>query len=93
MSAPLTQQETLESNHNLHRDTTNTEKYTSPHASSTRPLMQESPGRTTSTYTHQGPELAGGAMLGRQISVQLTPEQFEKLYLQPGELSRMLAAR
>jgi hypothetical protein len=26
----------------------------------------------------------GGAALGRQISVQLTPEQFERLYLQPG---------
>ncbi|GAA5869015.1 hypothetical protein JCM1840_000443 [Sporobolomyces johnsonii] len=28
--------------------------------------------------------LDGGASLGRQISVQLTPEQFERLYLQPG---------
>ncbi|KAI5475615.1 hypothetical protein MNV49_001125 [Pseudohyphozyma bogoriensis] len=28
--------------------------------------------------------LQGGAALGRQISVQLTAEQFERLYLQPG---------
>lgn len=26
----------------------------------------------------------GGASLRRQISVQLSPEQFERLYLQPG---------
>ncbi|KAM0745721.1 hypothetical protein T439DRAFT_330454 [Meredithblackwellia eburnea MCA 4105] len=28
--------------------------------------------------------LTGGANIARQISVQLTPEQFERLYLQPG---------
>lgn len=39
-------------------------------------------------YTHTGPELMGGGALGRQISIQLTPEQFEKLYLQPGESRR-----
>jgi hypothetical protein len=26
----------------------------------------------------------GGAMLNRQVSVMLSPEQFERLYLQPG---------
>ncbi|KAJ9110204.1 hypothetical protein QFC20_003056 [Naganishia adeliensis] len=84
MSAPLTQQDTLNSDLLFHRDPTNTEKTTGPHAPSTRPLMSENQGRTASMYTHQGPELTGGGALGRQISVQLTPEQFEKLYLQPG---------
>lgn len=28
--------------------------------------------------------LTGGGPIGRQISVTLTPEQFEQLYLQPG---------
>lgn len=88
MSAPLTQQDTLNSDLHLRRDPTNTEKTTSSHAPSTRPLMSENQGRTASMYTHQGPELTGGGALGRQISVQLTPEQFEKLYLQPGESKR-----
>lgn len=34
--------------------------------------------------TPQDGGFAGGGQLGRQISIQLTQEQFEKLYLQPG---------
>lgn len=33
-------------------------------------------------------QLKGGAELGRQISVTLTPSQFEEMYLQPGSKSR-----
>jgi hypothetical protein len=88
MSTPLTQQDTLNSDIHLHRDPANTDKITSPQASSKRPLMSENQGRTASMYTHQGPELTGGGALGRQFSIQLTPEQFEKLYLQPGEWER-----
>ena len=88
MSVPLTQQETLASDFHLQTDPNHTEKISSPHASSTRPLMPEDQGRTASMYTHTGPELMGGGALGRQISIQLTPEQFEKLYLQPGESRR-----
>lgn len=36
------------------------------------------------TGAANGATLNGGAGLGRQISIQLTPEQFEQLYLQPG---------
>lgn len=87
MSASLSQQETLHQNdHGYQHGSSASEKVTSPHAPSTRALMQEHDGRPTSAYTHQSPDFigAGGGALGRQISVQLTPEQFEKLYLQPG---------
>ncbi|KAI5450818.1 hypothetical protein NCC49_002824 [Naganishia albida] len=84
MSVPLTHQETLASDFHLQTDPNHPEKISSPHAPSTRPLMPEDQGRTASMYTHTGPELMGGGALGRQISIQLTPEQFEKLYLQPG---------
>ncbi|KAJ9109102.1 hypothetical protein QFC21_000430 [Naganishia friedmannii] len=59
------------------------EQLTSPHAPSTRHLMHESNGLPASTYTST-PDFTGGGNLGRQFSIQLTPEQFEKLYLQPG---------
>lgn len=31
-----------------------------------------------------GAQINGGNSLARQLSIQLTPEQFERLYLQPG---------
>jgi hypothetical protein len=33
-------------------------------------------------------QLKGGADLGRQVSITLTPSQFEEMYLQPGVKSR-----
>lgn len=36
---------------------------------------------------HHGGALKGGADLGRQISITLTPTQFEEMYLQPGAKS------
>jgi len=39
---------------------------------------------TKQSSAHSSAEFEGGAAVGRQISIQLTPEQFEKLYLQPG---------
>jgi len=39
-------------------------------------------GHATTGHSEQG--LLGGGPLGRQISVSLSPEQFEALYLQPG---------
>lgn len=35
-------------------------------------------------HPHQGANMTGGAPLGRQISVQLTNEQYERLFLQTG---------
>lgn len=35
----------------------------------------------------EGGQLKGGADLGRQISITLTPTQFEEMYLQPGSKS------
>lgn len=86
MSIALSEQDTRNNsnsgpafdNHN------NMEQLTSPHAPSTRHLMHESNGLPPSAYT-SNPDFAGGSNLGRQFSIQLTPEQFEKLYLQPGK--------
>ena len=36
----------------------------------------------------EGGNLKGGADLGRQVSITLTPSQFEEMYLQPGVKSR-----
>lgn len=85
MSAALSQEETGHQ-HDHGFQSRIGEKATSPHAPSTRPLMHEHDDRPASTYTHQAPDFIGtnGGPLGRQISVQLTPEQFERLYLQPG---------
>ncbi|GHJ85502.1 hypothetical protein NliqN6_1904 [Naganishia liquefaciens] len=85
MSASLSQQETLHQDDHGYQSRMG-EKVTSPHAPSTRPLVPDQDDRPTSAYTHQSPDFIGatGGALGRQISVQLTPEQFERLYLQPG---------
>ncbi|KAJ9125485.1 hypothetical protein QFC22_000446 [Naganishia vaughanmartiniae] len=58
------------------------EQLSSPQAPSFRHLMHEGNGLPPSTYTSNA-DFAGGGSLGRQYSIQLTPEQFEKLYLQP----------
>jgi hypothetical protein len=39
---------------------------------------------TTNGTHNEGPHLKGGNDLNRQISVTLTPTQFEEMYLQPG---------
>jgi len=41
-------------------------------------------GQTTTAGSGAGLVGGGGGPIGRQISVTLTPEQFEQLYLQPG---------
>ena len=41
--------------------------------------------------SHAENGLKGGSDLGRQLSVTLTPSQFEELYLQPGAKSRAQA--
>jgi len=45
--------------------------------------MDSELGHATTGQSQQG-LMSGGAPIGRQISVTLTPEQFEQLYLQPG---------
>ncbi|KAJ9128184.1 hypothetical protein QFC24_000476 [Naganishia onofrii] len=62
------------------------EQLASPDAPSTRHLMHESSNGLLppSNYASHPDFMGGGASLGRQFSIQLTPEQFEKLYLQPG---------
>lgn len=35
------------------------------------------------TEANDAPQLQGGSEMGRQISVTLTPSQFEEMYFQP----------
>lgn len=82
----LSEQDTRTGNTGAPFSNSNMEQLASPDAPSTRHLMHESSNGLLppSNYASHPDFMGGGASLGRQFSIQLTPEQFEKLYLQPG---------